>query len=116
MKPIRTFIFFAAVLLLLYIVALLLPEQGIGISGDYRVNFVNLDDIFREDTLGKAEKVKQLLAESYVTDDPETDPVVDLFMPPESASIPKEPAITPANKDSLQKSVYRIQFAKGGSH
>ncbi len=118
MKPIRTFIFFAAVLLLLYIVALLIPEQGIGVSGDYRVNFINLNDIFRKDTLDKSENVKQLLAESFVTDDPEADPVVDLFMPTESVPTPTptKPAITPANKDSLQKSVYRIQFAMGGSN
>lgn len=116
MKPIRIFIFFATVLLLIAIIALLMPEQGIGIYGDYRLHFINLYEISREDTLDKAENVKQLLAESFVTDDPEVDPVVDLFMPAESVSTPTEPVITPANKDSLQKSVYRIQFAKGGSN
>lgn len=116
MKPIRIFIFFTTVLLLIAILALLMPEQGIGISGDYRLHFINLYEISREDTLDKAENVKQLLAESFVTDDPEVDPVVDLFMPAESVSTPTEPVISPANKDSLQKSVYRIQFAKGGSN
>jgi len=116
MKPIRIFIFFATVLLLIAIIALLMPEQGIVISRDYRLHFINLYEISREDTLDKAENVKRLLAESFVTDDPEVDPVVDLFMPAEIVSTPSEPVITPANKDSLQKSVYRIQFAKGGSN
>ena len=130
MKPIRIFIFLAVVLLLISILSLLMPEQGIGFSGEYKLNFINLSDISREDTLDKAEVVKQLLSESFVTDDPEVDPVVDLFIPlepvnqptesvnqpTESVNKPIEPVITPANRDSLQKSVYRIQFAKEESN
>ena len=71
MKPFRIFIFYAAVLLLLFLIALLMPRQGIGITDNLRLQFVSLPDLFAEDTLNKDHRVKELLAASTVTDDPE---------------------------------------------
>ena len=113
MKPIRTFIFFTAVLVLVFILTLVIPERGIGITGDLRLSFMSLSDLFREDTLDREENVERLLAGSMVTDDPETDPPVDLFVPVDSGSSSTEPLISPANVDSLQQSLFRIQFARG---
>ena len=86
MKPIRIFIFFAVVLLLVSILALLIPEQGIGITGDFRLSFMSLHDPFKVDTLERKENVERLLAESMVTEDPEADPPEDLFVPVDSGS------------------------------
>ncbi len=80
MKPQRIFIFYAVVLLLLSIIAILIPEQGIGITGNLRITFLSFPDMVREDTPNREENVKRLLAVSTVTDDPEADPEVDLFM------------------------------------
>ncbi len=111
MKPIRTFIFFAVILLLISIFAFLIPPQGIGITGDHRITFLNFSDLLRKDTLDKSENVERLLAASMVTDDPEADPG---FLAPD-AGVEESPGsvIAPANADSLQQSVYQIQFADG---
>ena len=101
--------------MLLFILALLMPEQGIGISGDLRFSFMSLSDLFQEDSLDSEENVERLLAGSKVTDDPEADPLVDLFVPVDSGSTFKEPVISPANVDSLQRSLFRIQYTRGKS-
>jgi len=112
MKPFRTFIFFTAVLLLLFIVALLIPEQGVGITGDLRLSFLSVSGQFREDSLISENKAEQLMAASTVTDDPEADPETDLFSPQDTFGQLTRTAIVPANADSLQLSVYRLQFSE----
>jgi len=125
MKPIRICIFFATSLLSLAIIAFLMPEKGIGVSGDLRLKFIHFSDLARQETPDQEENVKQLLAKSLVTDDPEADlmavpkadpeadPEIDAFAGIKNVEVPKVPAIAPANSDSLQNSVFRIQFATG---
>ena len=60
MKPFRIFIFYATVIMWLFFIALLIPQQGIGVSGDLRLHFMNVSDLFREDTLKMDEKVELL--------------------------------------------------------
>lgn len=115
MKPLRIFIFFGTILLLLFLIASLMPEEGIVISGDNRLSFMSVSDLFRKDTVRYEANVTRLLAESTVTEDPEAEPEVDLFLPVERETNAAEPVFAPANVDSLQRSVYRIQFAPGGS-
>ena len=98
--------------MLLFILALLVPERGIGITEDLRLSFMSLSDLFREDSLDREENLERLLAGSMVTDDPEADPLVDIFIPADSASSSTESVISPANVDSLQHSLYRIQFPR----
>ena len=113
MKPQRIFIFYAVILLLLSILAILIPEQGIGINSDFRLTFLSFPSLISEDTLNREETVERLLAESTVTDDPEADPKVELFIPAEPVLSPPEPVVPPANVDSLQGSVFRMIFSSG---
>jgi len=113
MKPLRIFIFFLAVLLLLLLVSLLFPKQGIGIGGDLRLSFMSPSELVHEDSSSTAADVELLLAASTVTDDPESDPESDLF-PERSEEIETfETLVIPANVVSLKQDVYRIQFAEG---
>ncbi|MEA3462405.1 MAG: hypothetical protein U9R49_11030 [Bacteroidota bacterium] len=113
MKPFRIFIFFLAVLLLLFLVSLLFPQQGIGVGGDLRLTFMSLSDLIQEDTMVSQVDVEELLAGSMVTDDPESEPEADLF--PGIGHVPVAPRkqVIPANVDSLKEHVHRIRFAEG---
>lgn len=111
MKPFRIFIFFLAVLLILAAMALLIPEEGIGITRDLKLSFISLSSIFESGTPSGEVDVKALLAKSGVTDDPESDPTTGLFLPSDGINLIRQPVVIPANKDSLQRSVYRIRFA-----
>ncbi len=51
MKPLRIFIFFAAVALLLFLLALIIPRQGISITPDLQLKFMNLSDLSARDTV-----------------------------------------------------------------
>jgi lysophospholipase L1-like esterase len=124
-KPFRIFIFFLAILLSLLLVSLLFPRQGINMGGDLRLSFPSISDLNHKDTASALIDVEQLLAESGVTEDPESDPGTDLYsgtvatpepsLPKPSLPKPSDPRVVPANVDSLQRSVYRIRFAGGGA-
>ena len=111
MKPLRIFIFFLAVLLLLLLVSFLFPKQGIGVGGDLRLSFMSLSELIHEDTTAAPADIDHLLAASSVTDDPESDPGTDLYsdLVEEEESFGAQ--IRPANADSLKQDVHRIQFA-----
>jgi hypothetical protein len=115
MKPFRTFIFFAAVLLLISLLALLVPGQGIGIGSDLRLSFLSFSDLSRTDSLPSGDKVDRLLSGSLVTDDPESDEGTDLFLMSEGEEEAKEPQVIPVNADSLKQQIHRIIFPEGGA-
>ena len=79
MKPFRIFIFFLAVLLLLLLVSVLFPPQGINMGGDLSLSFPSLAGLNPYDTAVSLVDVEQLLAESGVTEDPESDPGRDPY-------------------------------------
>ena len=115
MKPFRTFIFFAAVLLLISLLALLVPEQGIGIASDLRLSFLSFSDLSRTDSLSSGDKVDRLLSSSQVSDDPESDEGTDLFLMSDEEEEAKEPQVIPVNADSLKQQIHRIIFPEGGA-
>ena len=104
MKPLRTFIFFTAVALLLFLLALIFPRQGISVASGLHIKFMNISDLSDRDTVDRSILVEQIVAASTVTEDPE-DIVQDSVLI----------LINPANADSLKQSVYRIRFATGGN-
>ncbi|MEN8202390.1 MAG: hypothetical protein ABFS28_07330 [Bacteroidota bacterium] len=125
MKPIRIFIFYAGVMLILLGIAILIPEEGLRVKGDLRLSFLHIPDLFKSRTPLSEVNVEELLSRSMVTADPESDPVLrhplqadDIRLsskPLSSKPVSSEPLFVSAsaNVDSLQKSVYRIQFARG---
>jgi len=115
MKPFRTFIFFAAVLLLISLVALVVPEQGIGIGGDLRLSFLSFSDLSLSDSLAPGEKVERLLAGSLLTDDPESDQGTDLYLVTEGKEEAGGPQVIPVNADSLKQQIHRITIPQGGA-
>jgi lysophospholipase L1-like esterase len=130
MKPWRIFIFFTAVALLLLILALLFPGQGVTISRNIHLQFMKPADLQTlSDAADKAGNVEKLLAASTVTEDPEEDyngglPVAQENLRPgrdlkdsleweaDSAAAP-EPIVNPANVDSLKEAVFKIEFPEG---
>jgi len=80
MKPFRTFIFFAAVFLLIALLALLIPDKGIGIGGGAKLSFLSFSDLSRQDTSASDEWVNQLLEDFSLSDDPESDQGTDLLV------------------------------------
>jgi hypothetical protein len=114
MKPVRIFLFFAAVLALLWVIALMVPEEGISLGSEIRLHFVSLTELFKEDTLHRDANVARLLAHSSVTEDPESEPEEGLFLLPDTSVEERVPAVIPVNTDSLQKSVYRLAFPEEG--
>jgi len=115
MKPIRTFIFFAAVLLLISLVALVVPDEGIGIGGDLRLSFLSFSDLSSRDSIEAGEKVEQLLAGSIITDDPESDQGTDLYLVTQVEEQEDEPQVIPVNADSLKNQIHRITFPEEGT-
>ncbi|MDF1575050.1 MAG: hypothetical protein P1P86_07665 [Bacteroidales bacterium] len=115
MKPLRIFLFFVAVLLMLLLLALLFPEQGIGVGSNFRLSFATLSDLSRKDTARTPVELEALLAGSSLSEDPESDPGMELSPGTGSANEALIPVGMPANLDSLKKSVYRILFTEGGS-
>lgn len=115
MKPLRIFIFFTVVLLLISLLALVVPEQGIGIGGDLRLSFLSFSDLSRNDSLLPGENVDRLLAGSLVTDDPESDQGMDLFQMGEPEEEPGEPQVIPVNADSLKQQIHRIALPAEGA-
>ena len=119
MKPLRIFIFFTAVLMLLLLVSVLFPRDGIDIGSDLRLNFIALSDLNHRDTSSVSARIESLLASSTVTDDPESDPGTDPFhgmaqLPgTEEEQEDFAPRVIPANADKLKEEVHRIQFADG---
>jgi lysophospholipase L1-like esterase len=113
MKPLRIFIFFAVVAMLLVILALVMPRQGISVTKDIHLKFMHLSELLVRDTLERDRSVEALVAASTVTADPEAG---FLESEQQAADSPVLPVIDPANADSLKQSVYRIQFSENGSH
>ena len=137
MKPFRTFLFFAAVALLMAFLALVIPEDGIPIGYESRLNFISFSELNVQDTLQEGiEQAEQLLAESGITEDPESDEGTDLLAlsveakaaeaeaqasekvdaGAEAITEPAEeqkPRVQAANVDSLKKAIHRIQFPEG---
>lgn len=115
MKPFRIFIFFLAVLILLLLMALLFPEQGIRLGGNLRLSFLSLSDLNRADSTQASVDIERLLSGSSVSEDPEADPEADLLQEIGSESEILFPQVIPANVDSLKQSVQHISFAPGQS-
>lgn len=134
MKPFRTSLFFAAVLLLLSLISLLFPQEGIGMGKEHRLTFIQISDLFRKDSTRVNDITRELLASTDLTDDPESDKGTDLFLAARAEptldsvsadiqpamlveapdTIPLEkPYVAPANADSLKANVYRIEFRGG---
>ncbi len=113
MKPLRIFIFYATVCMWLFFIALLIPRQGIFISDKLQLHFMNVSDLFLKDTLKPDDNVERLMAHSSVTADPESYPREDLFALPDSSGGLRDITIVPANADSLQNSVYQMDFPEG---
>ncbi len=84
MKPFRIFIFFAAVLFLLALIAFFMPEHGIGINGDVRFRFISLSDVFLGRATPDVSNAERLLELSSVTEDPESDPALISGSAPDS--------------------------------
>jgi len=114
MKPFRTFIFFAAVALLISLLALVVPDQGIGIGGDLRLSFLSFSDLAQSDTMARGEAVERLMAGAQLTDDPESDQGTDLFLMADGESENSDPQVNPVNADSLKQQIHRILFSEGG--
>ncbi|MFO7670917.1 MAG: hypothetical protein R6W31_14775 [Bacteroidales bacterium] len=120
MKPLRTFIFFVSAALLLLLLAIVFPREGISVNPDIHLKFMNLSDL-SQSVQDKDELVYELVTASTVTEDPEEGFELPLVELPEEESFKGEsagnlPVIYPANTDSLRRSVYRIRFAEGGAH
>jgi len=122
MRPFRILIFFAATGVLLLIISLALPEEGISINEDFRISFFSVSDLFQraeQDTSLRKAEVERLISTSAVTDDPEAEAGYDPLVPPGLFTTPDslEPAaadpVRPVNTDSLISSVFRLQFAPG---
>ena len=141
MRPFRILIFFAAVGILLLVIALALPEEGIRITEDFRISFLSVSDFFQKDTTMAKAEVEELLSTSTVTSDPEAGLVHDPLVPPGMFStpdtvpagaepdhdqpVPRDRFSTPdtmqaeaepvrsADTDKLSETVLPLEFAEG---
>ena len=114
MKPFRTFIFFAAVVLLISLLALVVPDQGIGIGGDLKLSFLSFSELTQKDTLAQGEAAERLMAGAQLTDDPESDQGTDLYLLADEESETSDPQVNPVNADSLKQQIHRILFSERG--
>jgi hypothetical protein len=132
MKPFRIFIFLLSVLLLLVLVALLFPGEGISLGGNHRLTFASLPELKGKDTTGISPvNVEKLLSASTVTEDPESEPEPKKEPEPKTVPVQKQapqpdrepepkqeksiPKVIPANTDSLKLSVHRIELTDEGA-
>jgi hypothetical protein len=100
MKPIRIFIFLTAVALLLFLLSLVFPREGISLTPEIQLQFLKLSDLNAGEMTDGDQTVERLLASSSVTADPEAE--FDLpGTEPQSDSLPA-PVVDPANVDSLR--------------
>ncbi|MEN8158185.1 MAG: hypothetical protein ABFS10_14630 [Bacteroidota bacterium] len=130
MKPLRIFIFLTTVALWLFMIALIFPRQGISITPDFQLKFIDLSTLTDKETASKDKLVEQMVAASMVTADPEEgfDPggvtiteTTGVTGGPGAAGEVIDtggisiPLVSPANADSLKRAVCRIRFSEGGS-
>jgi lysophospholipase L1-like esterase len=123
MKPLRIFIFLASVALLLLLIALTMPPQGIRFTAGIHLKFMDPSELFPKDA-PEAERerdVESLIAASSVTEDPESDFTGDRQEPEiqpgklQDADRTPVPAADPANSDSLKHTICRIELPEDGS-
>jgi lysophospholipase L1-like esterase len=108
MKPIRIFIFLTAVALLLFLLSLVFPSEGISLTPDIQLQFLKISDLKENDSLNQDLAVEQLLAASSVTDDPEAE--FTLLVQEERGDTLPLQVVDPANVDSLRKALQSIRF------
>jgi len=130
MKPFRIFIFLVTVALYLVLLALIFPRQGISITSDIHLKFLDLRELGKSGS-DKEEVVERLLATASVSEDPEADfdlPVPGLSLaeepgqgveeevvnlPVEEAGADTLPYVAPANADSLKGALRPLEFEGG---
>lgn len=100
MKPLRTFIFIATVALLLFLLALIFPGDGISVKPDIHFKFMNIADLSRDEQ-DRDEVVKELWDASSVTEDPEA----GFELPTEEAPGEKVEDHVPAEPEPAEKPV-----------
>jgi hypothetical protein len=140
MKPRWTFIFFLAVAALIFLIALIFPRQGVYLSDDIQLKFMQVSELGTSDSSYTDALVEQLMAQSTVSEDPEADfdPLVlprkelsgDAMpaepdsreeVPPGKIKAREEkrekvrvtaapPPVAPANVDSLKQALRPIEF------
>jgi hypothetical protein len=101
MKPSGILLFFLAIFVLLLAVAFCFPDEGIRLSDNITLRFVNSKDIFP----GEEEKyadIRQILASQQILNDTLLTELAD------QKSIPED--TIRANRDSLMKSITQIEF------
>lgn len=96
-----------AVALLLFLLALAFPRQGISLSPNVHLKFISLSDWGSKDPVQDPARVEALLALADVSEDPEA----DFQALPES--LPTARPVNPANVDSLKKHIRPIEYAEG---
>jgi lysophospholipase L1-like esterase len=117
-------------MLILLGISIAIPEEGLRVNGSIQLSFLHFPDLFKSRAPVSEVNVEDLLARSMVTSDPETDPAILHTLSQDDIRLSSKPvssrpsssganssrsviASAAANVDSLQKSVYRIQFARG---
>ncbi|HDS06987.1 MAG TPA: hypothetical protein ENO05_05110 [Bacteroides sp.] len=110
---VQDLIFFAAVGLLLLVIALALPGEGIRITDHLRIRFFSVTDLFRSDDGFMRSGVEELLSASSVTEDPETDPVFDPLVTPGMFTTPDSVKATAADPPPADKIRARPSQADG---
>lgn len=109
MKPFNILLFFLSVLIILLIVSLFFPENGIRINEKFSLHFITADEIFNSDTFEYAD-ISSIISQSMAIDDSIF--TGDMFFPGEEDFIPDT---IRANEDSLKIKIHKIEFPEGES-
>ena len=109
MKPFKILLFLLSVLVILFIVSLFFPEQGIHINERLSLQFISPDEILKPDTFEYAD-ISSIISQSIAIHDsmPSGDPV---FSNEEGILLDT----IRADEDSLRIKVHRIEFPGGDS-
>ncbi len=106
MKPYQILIFILSVLLLLFILSIFFPKDGIRLGHEVELRFVTLDEILEKDTIQYAD-ISSILEYSGVLNDSVMEAEMTVGFDPDS--IPRD--TVRANRDSLRARIHSIEFA-----
>jgi lysophospholipase L1-like esterase len=110
MRPYQILAFFISVVLVLLILSLVFPPEGVKINDNITLKFITIDELFEEDTVIYAD-ISSIIENSGIENEMNDPTITEVFV--------QEDTIVPidtirANADSLKKITHLIEFPAGG--
>ncbi len=114
MKPVKTLIFFLSVFALLALVSLVFPKDGIKIGEKMDIQFMDLGNLFKNDSAEINIVTAGLINFNTVSDDPEFGGIDSVLLMRDAVSDASNDSLVKAKIDSISNAIQPIEFSSEG--